>query len=78
MDLWTGRDAEFKAKSIQNKANRGKEGTHGQGNRDFFRFKDHVVYIWNNLLLFPVMFLFLCITFVFCAAGGHYWTAGHS
>jgi hypothetical protein len=57
VDLWTGKDGDFMAKSIQNKANRGKEGTHNQGNRDFFRYKEHKVYIWNNLLLFPGMFL---------------------
>jgi len=56
VDRWTC-DEEFKARSNQNKANRGHEGTHVQGNRDFHRFKDHQVYIWNNLLLFPYMLL---------------------
>ena len=55
--MWT-KDGEFKAKSIQNKVNRGKEGTHNQGNNDFFRYKEKKVYIWNNLLLFSIMFLF--------------------
>jgi hypothetical protein len=58
VDLWTRKDADFKAKSLQNKANRGKEGTYNQRNRDFYRYKEHKVYIWNNLLLFLVMFLF--------------------
>ncbi|KAM0829731.1 hypothetical protein ACQ4PT_066695 [Festuca glaucescens] len=39
---WT-EDEEFKAKSIQNKANHGKRGTHSQGNKDFTRFTEDLV-----------------------------------
>ena len=39
MDRWLGDDAEFGAKSIKGRANRGKDGTHGQGNRNHWGFK---------------------------------------
>ena len=56
VNMWTS-DPDFIAKSIQNKANCGKEGTHNQGNRDFYRCKEKQVYIWNYLL-FSGMFFF--------------------
>nr|XP_020162844.3 uncharacterized protein LOC109748221 [Aegilops tauschii subsp. strangulata] len=39
VDRWLGDDAEFAAKSIKAQANRGKDGTHGQGNRNHWGFK---------------------------------------
>ena len=39
MDRWLGDDAEFAAKSSKARANRGKDGTHGQGNRNHWGFK---------------------------------------
>jgi hypothetical protein len=41
--MWVGRDAEFKAVSERNRKNRGKEGTHIQGSRNYDRYKNHVV-----------------------------------
>ena len=56
---WLGDDPEFKALSERNKANRGSGGTHCAGARNHDRFKAKLVYIytWNNLHLFPLMFL---------------------
>lgn len=39
VDLWVGEDAEFAAKSNINRANRGSDGTHGQGNRNHWHHK---------------------------------------
>nr|BDI54539.1 transposon protein, putative, CACTA, En/Spm sub-class [Triticum aestivum] len=39
VDRWVGDDPEFVAKSIKARANRGKDGTHGQGNRNHWGFK---------------------------------------
>ncbi|KAI4992640.1 hypothetical protein ZWY2020_057882 [Hordeum vulgare] len=39
VDRWLGDDAEFAAKSSRARANRGKDGTHGQGNRNHWGFK---------------------------------------
>lgn len=39
VDLWLGEDAEFAAKSNINRANRGSDGTHGQGNRNHWHHK---------------------------------------
>ncbi|XP_048567034.1 uncharacterized protein LOC125547036 [Triticum urartu] len=39
VDRWLGADAEFAAKSIKARANRGDDGTHGQGNRNHWGFK---------------------------------------
>ncbi|SPT15421.1 unnamed protein product [Triticum aestivum] len=39
VDRWLGDDVEFAAKSSKARANRGKDGTHGQGNRNHWGFK---------------------------------------
>ncbi|KAI4971384.1 hypothetical protein ZWY2020_002298 [Hordeum vulgare] len=39
VDRWLGDDAEFAAKSSRARANRGKDGTHGQGNMNHWCFK---------------------------------------
>ncbi|XP_037431610.1 uncharacterized protein LOC119298232 [Triticum dicoccoides] len=39
VDMWVGADTEFAAKSSINKANRGHDGTHGQGNRNHWHTK---------------------------------------
>jgi hypothetical protein len=41
--MWVGENAEFNAVSERNRRNRGKEGTHIQGNRNHDRYKEHVV-----------------------------------
>ena len=73
---WVGGDPEFDALSKRNRANRGKEGTHSAGNRNIDRFKKKLVYIWNNLHLFPVMFLLVFLldthNIFFHDAGGRY------
>ena len=43
---WLGEDAEFKAVSLRNQANRGDEGTHCAGNRNHDRFKAKMVCIY--------------------------------
>lgn len=62
MDLWLGQDGEWAAKSMINRANRGTEGVHAQGNRNHFVHKKLQVYLCtlNILLLFTVTFL--CMT----------------
>ena len=45
-DRWLGEDAEFAAKSSKAQANRGKDGTHGQGNRKHWGFKAMKVYLY--------------------------------
>ena len=69
VDLWTGKDPDFMAKSIQNSNNHGHEGTHCQGNRDFYRYKDSQVYM-EQPTRFPDNVSFLCIPFVLCILGG--------
>lgn len=39
VELWLGDDEKWAARSIQNRANRGTDGTHGQGNRNHLRHK---------------------------------------
>ena len=46
VDRWLGADAEFAAKSIKARANRGKDGTHGPGNRNHWGFKAMKVYLY--------------------------------
>jgi hypothetical protein len=57
--MWVGGNPEFNAVSERNRRNRGKEGTHVQGNRNHDRYKEHLVYIYalNNLSSFFLMFL---------------------
>ena len=45
VDRWLGADAEFAAKSIKARANRGDDGTHDQGNRNHWGFKAMKVYL---------------------------------
>jgi hypothetical protein len=46
VDRWLGDDAEFAAKSSKARANHGKDGTHGQGNRNHWGFKAMKVYLY--------------------------------
>ena len=46
VDRWLGDDAEFAAKSIKARANRGKDGTHGQGNRNHRVFMAMKIYLY--------------------------------
>ena len=41
----------FAAKSIKARANRGKDGTHGQGNRNHWGFKAMKVYLYERCIL---------------------------
>ena len=59
VDRWLRADVEFARKSATNSSNHGTEGTHSQGNQSDGCFKDHVVYIWNIHLSFPILFLFM-------------------
>ena len=43
---WLGQDADFKAVSERNKANRGTEGTHNAGSRSTDRYRMHMVHIY--------------------------------
>lgn len=43
--MWVGEDAKFAAMSMINKANRGTDGTHRQGNRNHWRHKKLHVYL---------------------------------
>ncbi|XP_044948139.1 uncharacterized protein LOC123397668 [Hordeum vulgare subsp. vulgare] len=61
VDRWLGDDAEFAAKSSRARANRGKDGTHGQGNRNHWGFKAMKVYLYAwfiFVLLFIVTVMF--------------------
>ena len=60
-------DEDFKAKSMQNKANRGHGGTHNQGSKLFPVYEKDVVYIWNNLLLHFSSCSIFCAQHVFFA-----------
>ncbi|XP_048546200.1 uncharacterized protein LOC125525240 [Triticum urartu] len=40
VDLWCDKDGAWAATSLKNKANRGKEGAHAQGNRNYFLHKN--------------------------------------
>ena len=51
VDRWVGDDAEFAAKSIKGRANRGADGTHGQGNRNHWGFKAMKVYLYERCIL---------------------------
>ena len=69
---WVGGNPDFDAVSKRNNANRGDQGTHSGGNRNLDRYMEKLVYTWNDLHLFPVMFLLDTHNISFHDAGGRY------
>jgi hypothetical protein len=58
---WLLEDEEFRARAEQNKSNRGEDGTHCAGNRNYDRFKEKMVtfLLYHHVSYFTVILIFL-------------------